>query len=81
MENVISTYNLEVLSKKFNIRIWVCQKKGRRWHFIKGVGEQKLLPSELIFETGELGFFAQGEEFDKENLAFELENILNKGIA
>ena len=76
MENVISTFDLEVLSKKFDIRIWLCKKNGRRWAFIVGAGDQRPLPSELIYEFDDFGFFVQGENFDQIRLESEIKELL-----
>lgn len=78
MENVISTFDLEVLAKKYDIRIWFCKKTGRRWSFLVGAGEQRPLPSELILETEEYGFFVQGENFDLEALLADVKKLQAK---
>lgn len=80
MENVISTFDLEVLAKKYDIRIWLCKKIGRRWSFLVGAGDQRSLPSELIFSTDEFGFFVQGENFDSATIAAEAKKLLEKKI-
>lgn len=77
MENVISTFDLERLAKTFGIRIWVCRRTGRRWAFIEGAGEERVLPSELIFENENTGVFVQGEDFDLQRLTAEVERLLN----
>jgi hypothetical protein len=79
MENVISTFDLEVLSKKYDIRIWLCKKTGRRWSFIIGAGDQKPLPSELVFEEGDYGIFVQGDTFDQGSLLQEIRQKIAAG--
>ena len=74
MENEISSFDLEILAKKYDIRIWFCKKTGRRWSFIIGAGKQRPLPSELIYSHGNYGFFVQGEDFDD----FRLKNDIKK---
>ncbi|GAB4285249.1 MAG: hypothetical protein Kow0029_32080 [Candidatus Rifleibacteriota bacterium] len=74
MENVISTFDLEVIAKKHDIRIWLCRKIGRRWAYIIGAGEQRPLPSELIFELDDYGFFVQGDSFIPEAVVEELKS-------
>ncbi|MFZ5951301.1 MAG: hypothetical protein ACOYXC_11375 [Candidatus Rifleibacteriota bacterium] len=69
---MISTFDLEVLSKKYDIRIWLCKRIGRRWSFLVGAGEQRSLPSELIYENPEYGIFVQGEDFDHIRLKNEI---------
>jgi len=76
MENVISTFDLEVLSKKYDIHIWLCKRIGRRWSFLTGAGEQKSLPSELIYESPEYGIFVQGEDFDEVSLKSEIQKLI-----
>ncbi len=78
MENVISTFDLKVLAKKYDIRIWLCKKIGRRWSFLVGAGDQRPLPSELIFETEEFAFFVQGEDFARDELEGELKKLFEK---
>ncbi len=78
MENEISLFDLEVISKKYQIRIWICRKIGKRWAFLIGAGETLPLPSELIYETKDIGFFVQGENFCKEQIIQELEPLLTK---
>ncbi|MDD3147587.1 MAG: hypothetical protein PHD82_09815 [Candidatus Riflebacteria bacterium] len=77
MANEISTFDLERLAKTFGVRIWFCRRTGRRWSFIAGAGEEKVLPSELIFEKDETGVFVQGEDFDSQRLKAEVERLLN----
>jgi len=79
MENVISTFDLEVLSKKYDVRIWLCKKTGKRWSFIIGAGEQRSLPSELIFEEDEYGVFVQGESYDEGSLIREIQGKFTAG--
>lgn len=78
MENVISTFDLEVIAKKYDIRIWFCKKIGRRWSFIVGAGEQRPLHSEMIWEVGEYGFFVQGEDYDQLSVIEEVKVLLAK---
>jgi hypothetical protein len=76
MENAISSFDLEILAQKHDIRIWFCKKTGRRWSFIVGAGDQRPLPSELIYEAGDLGFFVQGESFDEIRLVDEIKELI-----
>ena len=78
MENEISSFDLEILTKKYDIRIWFCKKTGRRWSFIAGAGEQRPLPSELIYSIGDFGFFVQGENFDDFRLKTDIEELVQK---
>lgn len=80
MANEISTFDLERLANAYQIRIWQCRKLGRRWSFIAGAGLEKVLPSELVYETGELGFFVQAENFDKIALVSELKKLTTKSV-
>ena len=68
MENGICISKLQQLAQEFGIRIWTCKKTGKRWAFINGAGEPKVLESELIYESGEIGVFVQGENFDRPKL-------------
>lgn len=76
MANAISTFDLERLARTFGVRIWICRKIGRRWSFLDGAGEEKILPSELIYECGETGVFVQGEEFDQLGLVAEISRLM-----
>lgn len=76
MAKEISLYNLELLANTFNIRIWLCEKKGSRWAFIRGAGEQQLLPSELIWQQNNLGLFIQGDGYNKVDLISRIESLL-----
>lgn len=71
----ISLYNLELLANSFGIRIWLCQKKGNRWAFIRGAGEQLLLPSELVWQKDDLGIFVQGDGYNKVDLLTQIESL------
>ncbi|NCB38994.1 MAG: hypothetical protein EOM80_09510 [Erysipelotrichia bacterium] len=75
MANAISTFDLERIAKTYKVRIWLCRKIGRRWSFIVGAGEERVLPSQLLFETGETGVFVQGEDFDEAGLKSELTRL------
>jgi len=80
MANEISTFDLERLAERYQIRIWQCRKLGRRWSFITGAGPEKVLPSQLIYEQGDLGFFVQAEDFDEASLVEELKKLTNKSL-
>ncbi len=81
MANAISTFDLERLAKKYGVRIWVCRRIGRRWSFIEGAGEERVLPSELIYESDETGVFVQGEEFDAAGIKAEVHSLLRPPTA
>jgi len=76
MANAITTFDLERLAKKYGVRIWVFRRIGRRWSFVEGAGEERVLPSELIYENAETGVFVQGEEFDEAGIKAEVNNLL-----
>jgi hypothetical protein len=78
MANEISTFDLEVLSKKYDVRIWLCEKTGRRWSFVVGAGAQRALPSELVLSDEKHGFFVQGEDYVKEALVQDLIDLCLK---
>ncbi|PKL47023.1 MAG: hypothetical protein CVV42_14540 [Candidatus Riflebacteria bacterium HGW-Riflebacteria-2] len=80
MANEISLFDLERLSNSYQIRIWQCRKLGRRWSFIDGAGPEKVLPSQLVYEEGDLGFFVQAESFDEASLVDELKKLVKKSI-
>ncbi len=80
MASEISTFDLERLAERYQIRIWQCRRLGRRWSFIAGAGPEKVLPSQLVYEQGELGFFVQAESFDETALVEELKKLTNKSI-
>jgi hypothetical protein len=80
MENAISSFDLEVIAKKHQIRIWVCRRIGKRWAFLVGAGETLPLPSELIYETENLGFFIQGENFFREQILEEIKTIIHPSL-
>lgn len=76
MASAISTFDLERLAKTYDVRIWVCRRIGRRWSFLAGAGEERVLPSELVFENEETGVFVQGEDFDQQSLVTEITRLL-----
>jgi len=80
MANEISTFDLERLANAYQIRIWQCRKLGRRWSFIAGAGVEKVLPSQLVYEAGDLGFFVQAETFNEAALVEELKKLTTKSI-
>ena len=80
MANEISTFDLERLANAYQIRIWQCRKLGRRWSFITGAGVEKVLPSQLVYENGDLGFFMQAETFDEASLVEELKKLTIRSI-
>lgn len=80
MANAISSFDLERLAKTFGVRIWLCRRVGRRWSFIEGAGIEKLLPSQLLYESSDTGVFVQGEEFDEQALAGEIKNLLSPAV-
>ncbi|MBU1106704.1 MAG: hypothetical protein KKB51_08575 [Candidatus Riflebacteria bacterium] len=80
MANEISTFDLERLANAYQIRIWQCRKLGRRWSFIAGAGVEKVLPSQLVYETGDLGFFVQAEDFNETSLVEELKKLTSHTI-
>ncbi len=81
MANAISTFDLERLAKKYGVRIWLCRRIGRRWSFIEGAGAERVLPSELIYESAETGVFVQGEEFDEAGIKAEVCSLLQPPTA
>lgn len=81
MANAISTFDLERLAKKYGVRIWLCRRIGRRWSFIEGAGAERVLPSELIYESAETGVFVQGEEFDEAGIKAEVHSLLQPPTA
>ncbi|MGM0599934.1 MAG: hypothetical protein ACQETH_08985 [Candidatus Rifleibacteriota bacterium] len=78
MGNEISSFDLERLAKKYDIRIWFCKKTGKRWSFLVGAGEQRPLPSELVYFNGDFGFFVQGEDFDDFRLKNDIKELVQK---
>jgi hypothetical protein len=80
MANEISTFDLERLANAYQIRIWQCRKLGRRWSFIAGAGEEKILPTKLVYEAGDLGFFVQADDFDEASLVDELKKMTKKSL-
>lgn len=76
MANGISLFDLERLSRKYNLRIWQCRRTGRRWAFVNGFGEEKVLPSFLIFENSETGIFIQADSSDHPALKQEIIDLL-----
>lgn len=80
MANEISLYDLERLSRKYSLRIWQCRRIGRRWAFINGFGEEKVLPSFLIYENSESGIFIQADSPDQPELKNEILALM-KGCA
>jgi hypothetical protein len=76
MANEISSFDLEKLSKAYGLRIWQCRRIERRWSFIAGAGEEKILPSHLIFSTADLGFFVQSEASEHPQLVADLKRLL-----
>jgi hypothetical protein len=80
MANEISTFDLERLANSYQIRIWQCRKLGRRWSFIAGAGPEQVLPSQLVYEAGDLGFFVQAESFDELSLVAELKKLTTKSL-
>jgi hypothetical protein len=78
MAKEISSFDLEILAKKHNIRLWFCEKIGRRWSFIVGAGEQRPLPSELIYSDKNHGMFVQGEDYDQIELEKDVKNLFEK---
>ncbi len=81
MANAISTFDLERLAKKYGVRIWLCRRIGRRWSFVEGAGVERVLPSELIYESAETGVFVQGEEFDEAGIKAEVISLLQPPTA
>ena len=80
MVKEISSFDLEILSKAFDIRIWYCEKIGRRWSFICGAGEQKVLPSELFWENEDSAIFVQGEGYNQVELLSKIEELLTRVV-
>ena len=78
MANEISTFDLERLANAYQIRIWQCRKLGRRWSFLAGAGVEKMLPSRLVYETGDLGYFVQAENFNETALIEELKKLTTR---
>lgn len=76
----ISSFDLELIAKTFDIRIWYCKKLGKRWSFVCGAGEQKVLPSELIWENEDSGIFVQGEIYNKIDLIQRIEQLFTEII-
>ena len=63
------------------MRIWLCRRIGRRWSFVEGAGVERVLPSELIYESVETGVFVQGEEFDEAGIKAEVISLLQPPTA
>lgn len=78
MAKEISLYDLERLSRRFSLRIWQCRRIGRRWSFLNGSGEEKVLPSFLIYENSEIGIFIQADSPDQPELKNEIQKILEE---
>jgi len=81
MAKEISLFDLERLSRKYDLRIWQCHRIGRRWAFINGFGEEKVLASFLIYENSETGIFIQADSPDHADLKNEIINLLEAPVA
>ncbi|PLV59981.1 hypothetical protein [Thermotoga sp. KOL6] len=57
---------LEEIAEKYDCKIWISEKIGKRWSFYKDLkaGREKFLPAVLLLENGKFGVFA--EDFPEE---------------
>ncbi len=77
MEKEISISELEKISEKYNIRIWISEKFGKRWSYITGSGEERFLPARLIGEIKNYGIFVEGELFDREAVMKDVSHLFS----
>lgn len=52
---------LEEIAKKYDCKIWISEKVGKRWSCYGNLkaGEEQFLPAELVLESGRFGIFAE----------------------
>lgn len=46
-------------------KIWIAEKFGRRWSYIKGFGEEQYVPAELVLLIGKYAVFAENLSEDQ----------------
>ncbi|ACR79120.1 hypothetical protein [Kosmotoga sp. DU53] len=66
---------LEILERFANkdTKVWIAEKFGRRWSYIKGFGEEQYVPVEIVLEFGKYAVFAENlSEVQKEKLQQEI---------
>ncbi|AAD36343.1 hypothetical protein THMA_1293 [Thermotoga maritima MSB8] len=58
---------LEEIAEKYNCKIWISEKIGKRWSFYRDLkaGREKFLPAELLVENERFGVFAEDFPEDK----------------
>ena len=69
MEKGIFISELNRLAQRYNIRVWVAEKMGKRWSYVVGAGEEFFLPSQMIAKIGKYALFVEGESFNREVIA------------
>ncbi len=75
MEKEIFTSELSSIAKRYNIRVWIAEKMGRRWSYVVGAGKELFLPSRMIAKIGKYAIFVEGENFDREMIAASVRKL------
>lgn len=72
---------LEGLSKRYNCKLWIAQRLGRRWSYVTGFGSESLVPARLILESGDLAVFGEVDDAVVEEIASLLEGELKQKVS
>ncbi|QTA37677.1 hypothetical protein JYK00_08090 [Thermosipho ferrireducens] len=52
---------LEKIARKYNCKIWICEKIGKRISFIEGLkaGKEFFMPPQIVYEDNEIIIFTE----------------------
>ncbi|MCD6252846.1 MAG: hypothetical protein J7J80_00350 [Thermotogae bacterium] len=72
---------LEALSKRYNCKLWIARRLGRRWSYVTGFGSESLAPARLILESGDLAVFGEVDDAVVEEIANSLKRELKQKVS
>ncbi|MDK2865320.1 MAG: hypothetical protein PWP37_1512 [Thermotogota bacterium] len=61
-----------MLSKRYQCKLWIARRLGRRWSYIAGFGSERLAPARMVKEFSDIAVFGEVDEDLAVEIAKEL---------